>query len=88
NPTTILSASTSIANLVSTPVVVTPSTTVSTSAIVTTSQKSSLTNTTTKLSSTSATSSLSTNHSFATRNLDSKLLILLLFCFIMIFINN
>ncbi|CAF1254722.1 unnamed protein product [Adineta steineri] len=59
----------------------------STSTLVTTSQKSSSTNTITKLSSTRATSSLSTNHSFATRNLNSKLL-LLLFCFIMIFINN
>ncbi|CAF1213924.1 unnamed protein product [Adineta steineri] len=72
---------------VSTSVTVTPSTKVSTSAVVTTSQKSSSTNTITKLSSTSATSSLSTTYSFATRNLNSKLLILL-FCFIMIFINN
>ncbi|CAF4169289.1 unnamed protein product, partial [Adineta steineri] len=55
--------------------------------VVTTSQKSSSTNTITKLSSTSATSSLSTTYSFATRNLSSKLLILL-FCFIMVFINN
>ncbi|CAF1410019.1 unnamed protein product [Adineta steineri] len=81
NPITILSASTSIANSV------TVSATVSTSTLVTTSQKNSSTNTITKLLSTSATSSLSTNHSFATRNLNSKLL-LLLFCFIMIFINN
>ncbi|CAF4158864.1 unnamed protein product, partial [Adineta steineri] len=72
NPTTILSASTSIANSV------TISTAVSTSALITTSQKSSLTNTTIKLSS---------NYSLATRNLNSKLLALL-FCFIMIFINN
>ncbi|CAF0876778.1 unnamed protein product [Adineta steineri] len=72
NPTTILSASTSIANPV------TVSATVSTSTLVTTSQKSNLTNTTTKLS---------LNYSLATRNLNSKLLILL-FCFIMIFINN
>ncbi|CAF4014219.1 unnamed protein product [Adineta steineri] len=81
NPITILSASTSIANSV------TISTTVSTPTLVTTSQKNSSTNTITKLSSTRATSSLSTNHSFATRNLNSKLLILL-FCFTMIFINN
>ncbi|CAF3979432.1 unnamed protein product [Adineta steineri] len=72
---------------VSTSAIVTPSTTFSTSATVTTSQNSISTDTITKLSSTSATSSLSTNHSFATRNLNSKLLILL-FCFIMIFINN
>ncbi|CAF4442622.1 unnamed protein product, partial [Adineta steineri] len=52
---------------------VTISTAVSTSALITTSQKSSLTNTTTKLSS---------NYSLAPRNLNSKLLILL-FCFIM-----
>ncbi|CAF4206564.1 unnamed protein product [Adineta steineri] len=81
NPITILSALTSIANSV------TVSTTVSTSSLATTSQKNSSTNTITKLSSTRATSSLSTNHSFATRNLNSKLLILL-FCFTMIFINN
>ncbi|CAF0788115.1 unnamed protein product [Adineta steineri] len=50
----------------------------STSTLVTTSQNNSSTNTITNLSS---------NHSFATRNSNSKLLILL-FCFIMIFINN
>ncbi|CAF1147652.1 unnamed protein product [Adineta steineri] len=72
---------------VSTSTIVTPSTTVSTSTLVATSQNSSSTNTITKLSSTTATSSLSANHSFATRNLNSKLLVLL-FCSIMIFMNN
>ncbi|CAF1440090.1 unnamed protein product [Adineta steineri] len=88
-PSTTVSASaigTSSAT-VSTSPIVTPSTTVSTSTVVTTSQKNSSTNTITKLSSTSATSSLSTTYSFATRNLNSNLLVLL-FCFIMIFINN
>ncbi|CAF3945106.1 unnamed protein product [Adineta steineri] len=72
---------------VSTSAITTSSTTVSTSTLVTTSQNSNSTNTITQLSSTRATSSLSSNHSFATRNLNSKLLVLL-FCFIMIFINN
>ncbi|CAF1026824.1 unnamed protein product [Adineta steineri] len=88
-PSTTVSTSAIATSLtkVSSSAIVTPSTTVSMSTLVTTSQKSNSINTITKLSSTMAASSQSTNHSFAIRNLNSKLLVLS-FCFIMIFINN
>ncbi|CAF1026806.1 unnamed protein product [Adineta steineri] len=92
NSVTVLATVSSLATVtsstkVSTSAIVTPSTTISTSTLVTTSQMSSSTNTITKLSSTMPSSSQSSNHSFAIRNLNSKLLVLS-FCFIMIFINN